>query len=364
MSLLKGVILMVVTANDLKQENKTKNKILLRILWEGRTLIALFVLIIIFGSSVPNFLTAENMLTVTKHVAEYALLGIGMTFVILTGGIDLSVGSIVGFAAMMAGGFIYQGIVLDKFNIAIYLSIPLVIIITLIISSLVGALNGSIVSYLKIPPFITTLGTLYVFRGFALLRSNGMTFPNLQGKAEYGNTGFQILGQGEIFKIPIPVIIFIIVAIIAGYILSKTPLGWHIYAVGGNEKAAELSGIDVKKIKIICYITSGFCAGLVGLIVASELVASHPAIGEGWELNAIAATVLGGASLSGGIGTITGTVIGAFIIGVLNDGMVMMGVSEFWQMVIKGIVIVLAVVLDVFQKEIQKRQMTRITAIK
>jgi ribose/xylose/arabinose/galactoside ABC-type transport system permease subunit len=341
------------------KDYKKENKILFKILWEGRTLIALFILVAVFGIKVPNFLTVENMLTITKHVAEYALLGIGMTFIILTGGIDLSVGSIVGFAAMMAGGFIYEGIVLQKFGITIFLSIPIVIILTLIISALVGTLNGLIISYVRIPPFIATLGTMYVLRGFALLRSNGMTFPNLQGKPEYGNTGFEWLGQGFISGIPVAVIIFIIVAIIAAYILSKTPFGWHVYAVGGNEKAAELSGLKVKKIKILCYTISGFCAGLVGLIVASELVASHPAIGEGWEMNAIAAAVLGGASLSGGIGSIGGTVIGAFIIGVLNDGMVMMGVSEFWQKVVKGIVIVLAVGLDILQQEIRKRQITK-----
>ena len=186
-------------------------------------------------------------------------------------------------------------------------------------------------------------------RGFALLRSGGKTFPNLVGDPALGNTGYPILGSGTILNIPLAVWIAIIIAIIAAYASKKTPFGRHVYAVGGNEDAAKLSGIRVDRIKMFTYMFSGFTAALTGLILSSQLVASHPATGESYELTAIAAVVLGGTSLSGGRGSIGGSVIGALILGVLNDGLVMVGVSSFWQTVIKGLVVVLAVIIDQYQ---------------
>jgi erythritol transport system permease protein len=338
------------------QEVKTNKKISLRmVLLKGRTFFALILLLIVFSMLIPNFLSPNNLILMSKHVVLYAILGIGMTFVIVTGGIDLSVGSIVGIAGMLAGGLIYEGLVLDSLGVTIYFSIPIIILLTLIFGALMGGINGFLITRFNVPPFIATLGVLYVARGFALLRSNGSTYPNLSGNPDYGNTGFAFLGSGTFIGLPISIWIMILFGVVAVYILKKTPLGWHIFAVGGNEKAANISGVRVNRVKFFVYMASGLCAAMVGLIVASQLGAAHPATGETWELNAIAATVLGGTSLSGGRGSIGGTIMGAFVICVLSDGMVMMGISEFWQMVITGGVIVLAVIVDQIQGRMQHK---------
>jgi erythritol transport system permease protein len=213
-----------------------------------------------------------------------------------------------------------------------------------------GAVNGWLVASLRVAPFIATLGLLYIARGGALLLSGGTTFPNLGGLAMRGNTGLPWLGDGAPLGIPAPIWMMATLAAVGAFIAARTPFGRHVYAVGGNERAARLAGVRVSRVTFLVYVISGFCAGLVGLIIAAELGAAHPATGETFELNAIAAVVLGGTSLSGGRGTIAGTLIGAFVIGVLADGLVLVGVSEFWQMVIKGLVIILAVILDQFQK--------------
>ncbi|MCX8062078.1 MAG: ABC transporter permease [Anaerolineales bacterium] len=292
----------------------------------------------------------------SKHVAINAIMAIGMTFVILGAGIDLSVGSIVGLAAMIAGGMIAQGVVLKFLGVAIFFRAYVVILFGLILGALVGLFNGLLITRLNVTPFIATLGTLYMARGFAQLRSDGNTFPNLSGNPLLNNTGFELLGSGRLVGIPISIWIMILFSILAVYITNKTPFGRHVYAIGGNERAAELSGIPVKTVKTITYVISGFCAAMAGLIIASELQAAHPATGTTYELNAIAAVVLGGTSLSGGRGSITGSILGAFVIGFLSDGLVILGVSSFWQTVIKGAVIVVAVVLDEFQQRLQRHQ--------
>jgi ribose/xylose/arabinose/galactoside ABC-type transport system permease subunit len=324
------------------------------VLMRLRTFIALFVITLAFtimlSSKGINFLAPINIITITKHVALTALLGIGMTFVILTGGIDLSVGSIVGLCGMIAGGLINEGLVLNIFGITVYFHVIVIILITLVLGTALGWFNGMLITKFKVAPFIATLGMLYMARGFANIRSKGATFPNLQENAVTQNTGFAVLGSGKIIGIPISIWIMLIVFALALYVSRKTPLGRHIFAIGGNKRAAALSGIQVNKITTLVYMFSGFCAAMVGLIISSQLVASHPATGESYEMNAIAAVVLGGTSLAGGIGSVSGTIIGAFVIGVLGDGLVMFGVSEFWQNVIKGIVIVTAVILDQLQQ--------------
>jgi len=325
------------------------------ILLKLRTFIMLGALLIFFSFRAPNFLSIGNFLIMSKHVAIYSFLAIGMTFVIITGGIDLSVGSIVGLAAMIAGGLIHEGLVLNLFGITIYYNVIIIIFITLVMGILVGGINGIVITKCKVAPFIATLGMYYVARGFANIRSGGETFSNLVGKSEYGNTGFPILGSASFFGINLSIWLMIIIAAIAIYIAKKTPLGRHIFAVGGNENAAKLSGINVDNTRMFVYMFSGFCSALAGLIIASQLVAAHPATGETYELNAIAAAVLGGTSMSGGRGSIFGTIVGAFVIGVLNDGMSMMGITEFWQKVIKGTVIVIAVIVDQLQANIQKK---------
>jgi erythritol transport system permease protein len=300
----------------------------------------------VFGVLSPSFLTSGNLVILSKHVALNALLAIGMTFVILTGGIDLSVGSVAGLSGMMAGSLLQEGLVLRPFGVVVYFTVPAVIAIALGVSLLVGLVNGFLVTRLRVAPFIATLGMLYVARGLALLLSGGATFPNLAGEAELGNRGLDRLGSGQLLGVPMPIVVMIVFAVVGIFLATKTPFGRYVYAIGGSERAAELSGVAVGRVKLAVYMISAFCAGMVGIIVASQLMAAHPATGETFELNAIAAVVLGGTSLSGGRGSIGGTLVGAFVIGVLSNGLVLLGVSEFWQIVIKGVVIVLAVVLD------------------
>lgn len=315
-----------------------------------RTLLALFAVLLFFSLVAPNFLSVANFLILLKHIAIVAILAIGMTFVILTGGIDLSVGSIAGLAGMVAGALLLHGLVVAPLGVTIYPSVPLVVVMVLALGALLGLVNGLLVTRLGVTPFIATLGMLYVARGAALLLSDGATFANLVGSADYGNQGFGWLGSGQVLGIPAPVWMLVAIALAAAFVAGSTTLGRRIYAVGGNERAALLSGVRTNRIKCIVYAISGCTAALVGMLVAADLVAAHPASGETFELSAIAAVVLGGASLSGGRGTIGGTIIGACVISVLSDGMVMIGVSEFWQMVIKGTVIVAAVVLDRLQE--------------
>lgn len=326
-----------------------------QLLLRARAFIALFVLVIIFSILSPTFLTPANIVIMSKHVAINAILGIGMTFVILTGGIDLSVGSIVGLCAMIAGGLINEGIVLEMAGVVVYPHIWTIILITLGAGLLMGALSGVVITRFNVAPFIATLGMLYVARGLALLRSGGNTFPNLVGRPELGNTGFPLLGAGNFLGINYSIWIMIVFALVAAFVTQRTPFGRQVYAIGGNERAAELSGVRVKRVKTIVYMISGFCAAMVGLVISSQLVAAHPATGTFFELNAIAAVVLGGTSLSGGRGSIGGTIIGAFVIGVLTDGLIGLGVSSFWQQVIKGAVIVLAVIIDQAQARLQER---------
>lgn len=321
------------------------------LLFRLRALLALFALLVVFSLLSPAFLTSGNLVMLVKHVAINAILAIGMTFVILTGGIDLSVGSVAGLAGMVAGGLISEGLVIESFGVRIYFHVWLVIALALLAGMAVGALNGLLVARLRVAPFIATLGMLYVARGFALLRSGGATFANLTGRPELHNTGFPWLGSATFLYVPVVIWLMVALAVVAAVVAGRTPFGRRVYAVGGNERAALLSGVRVDRVKLAVYVISGFCAALAGIIIASQLVAAHPATGETFELNAIAAVVLGGTSLFGGRGSIGGTIIGALVIGVLADGLVLLGVSEFWQIVIKGIVIILAVVIDQFQQK-------------
>jgi ribose/xylose/arabinose/galactoside ABC-type transport system permease subunit len=324
-------------------------------LLRGRAFIALILVLVVFTSMSPQFVSTGNIVIMSKHVAINALLAIGVTFVILTGGIDLSVGSIVGMTAMIAGGLINEGLSFPQLGIIVYPHTWMIILISLLVGTLMGTISGLIITRFNVAPFIATLGMLYVARGIAGLRNNGYTFPNLIGRPEYGNTGFEVLGAGSFLGINYSIWFMVAFALVAYVVSSRLSFGRHVYAIGGNERAAELSGVRVKRTKVIVYSISGFCAAMVGLIIASQLVAAHPATGESFELNAIAAVVLGGTSLAGGRGSIGGTLIGAFVIGVLGDGLVMMGVSSFWQNVIKGAVIVLAVIIDQVQARMQER---------
>jgi erythritol transport system permease protein len=220
----------------------------------------------------------------------------------------------------------------------------------------VGLVNGIIITRFNVAPFIATLGMLYIARGLALLSNDGATFPTLVGDPALGNTGFPELGAGTLLELPYSIWIMFGLTALAVFIAHKTPFGRQVYAIGGNERAAKLSGVRVKRVVMMTYVISGFCSAMVGLIIASQLVSAHPATGDTFELNAIAAVVLGGTSLAGGRGTVFGTLIGAFVIGVLRNGMVLEGLSSFVQTVITGAVIILAVVVDQLQVRLQQRR--------
>lgn len=327
------------------------------ILLKARTFIALAILLIFFSFRAPNFTQWSSVVLMVKHASIYGLLALGMTMVILTGGIDLSVGAVVGLSGMIAGGMIIEGLRFPFLQATIYPNVPLILILVCALALIIGLVSGLLISKVRVPAFIATLGMMYICRGFAMLRSGGATFPNLIGNPAHGNTGFDLIGSSTIpgLDIPYSIVIFLVMALISAFIMKKTPLGNQIYAVGGNESAARLSGIKTSKVKVFVYMFSAFCAALSGIIMTSQLRAAHPATGESWEMNAIASVVLGGTSMSGGVGNIGGTIIGVLVITVLNDGMIMMGVSSFWQMVIKGVVIIVAVVIDLLQKDLQKK---------
>lgn len=324
-------------------------------LLDQRAFLALIILIAIFGLMTDAFLSPSNLITMTKHVAYNAILALGMLFVILTGGIDLSVGSIVGLSGVVSG-VLLQGWNLSLFDVTAYPAVWVVIVIALAVGGAVGWLNGIIVTRFNVAPFVATLGTMYVARGAALLISNGATFPKLQGDPELGNTGFSFLGLGRPLGIPTAIWIMIGFAVIAVLLATRTRFGRWMYAAGGNPRAAELSGVPVRRVTIWVYVISGICAAMAGLIIASELTSAAPQTGQMFELNAIAAVVIGGASLFGGRGTVKGALIGAFVIGFLSDGLVLVGVSSFWQTVIKGLVIILAVILDQGQERLKRNR--------
>ncbi|MDT0187123.1 ABC transporter permease [Microbacterium sp. ARD31] len=335
------------TTTNVIIENKKRFSVA-KLLLEGRAFLALVLIIVVFSMLSPNYLTVGNLLIMASHVAIYAILGLGMLMVILNGGIDLSVGSTLGFSAIIAG-FLLQGVPINIFGITLFPSVPVVVLLSCGVGALVGLVNGVLVAKFNVAPFVATLGMLYVVRGLALLMTNGLTINDLAGDAELGNTGFNWLGFNRIFNIPIGVLIMGVVALILGFVLGRTRFGRWLYAAGGNERAAELSGVPVRKVKISVYVISGLCAAIAGLILASTLTSASPTAGNTYELTAIAAVVIGGAALSGGRGNVRGTLLGAFVIGFLADGLVIVGVSAYWQMVFMGAVIVVAVLLNTLQ---------------
>ncbi len=328
-------------------ENRKKFSVA-KLLLEGRAFLALILIIVVFSMMSPNYLTVDNVLIMASHVAIYALLGMGMLLVILNGGIDLSVGSTLGFSAIIAG-FLLQGVPINVFGVTLFPSVPVVVLLSCGVGALVGLVNGILVARFKVAPFVATLGMLYVVRGLALLMTNGLTINNLAGKDELGNTGFAWLGFNRVLGIPVGVLIMGVVALILGFVLGRTRFGRWLYAAGGNERAAELSGVPTVKVKIWVYVVSGVCAAIAGLILASTLTSASPTAGNTYELTAIAAVVIGGAALTGGRGNVRGTLLGAFVIGFLSDGLVIVGVSAYWQMVFMGAVIVVAVLLNSLQ---------------
>jgi erythritol transport system permease protein len=338
--------------------DKRKQFSLAKVLLEGRAFLALILIIVVFSLLSPNYFTIDNLLIMASHVAIYAILGMGMLMVILNGGIDLSVGSTLGFSAVV-GGFLLQGVPLNIFGIVLFPSVPVVVLLSCGVGALVGIVNGFLIAKFNVAPFVATLGMLYVVRGVALLMTNGLTLNDVDGDPALGNTGFAWLGFNRILGIPIGVIIMVMIALILGFVLNRTTFGRWLYASGGNERASELSGVPVKAVKVWVYVVSGICASIAGLILASTLTSASPTAGTTYELTAIAAVVIGGAALTGGRGTIRGTLLGAFVIGFLSDGLVIVGVSAYWQMVFIGAVIVIAVLLNTLQSGRRQRRSAR-----
>jgi len=288
----------------------------------------LIVICIFFAVLTPNFLTQNNLVNVVRQASINIVLAAGMTFVILTGGIDLAVGSVLGFTAVIA-------VAVSLVPALGWAAVPLALLAGL----LVGVLTGMTVAYVGLPPFIVTLGTYTAIRGAAYLVAGGTTVIN-------SKIGFAWIGNGYLGPVPWLVIIALLTIAISAFILHSTVLGVHVYATGGNAQAARLTGIPVPLVLIFAYGVSGLLSALGGVMSASRLYSAQGQLGIGYELDAIAAVILGGTSFSGGIGTVFGTLIGALIIAVLNNGLTLMNVSFYWQLVIKGAVIVLAVTLD------------------
>ncbi|MAQ37080.1 MULTISPECIES: ABC transporter permease [Thioclava] len=319
-----------------------------KILLEGRAFFALVAIIAVFSILSPVYFSIGNFLIMSSHVAIFGLLAIGMLLVILNGGIDLSVGSTLGLAGVVAG-YLMQGVEIPAAGVVLYPPVWAVVVLTICLGAFVGLINGVLIAFFNVPAFVATLGMLYVARGVALLMTNGLTYNNLGGAEALGNTGFDWLGFNRIAGVPIGVIVLALVALTVGLVLARTAFGRWLYASGGNERAAELSGVPTRSVKISVYVLSGICAAIAGLVLSSQLTSAGPTAGTTYELTAIAAVVIGGAALTGGRGNVRGTMLGAFVIGFLSDGLVIIGVSAYWQTVFTGAVIVLAVLLNSLQ---------------
>lgn len=293
-----------------------------------KSLIGLLVLCIVISIIAPRFFTIANIRNVLTQVSVNAVIAIGMSFVILTGGIDLSVGSILAISGAVAAS-----IIVATGNVF------LGVVTVLVMGMGIGFINGMLVAKGKIQAFIVTLATMTIFRGVTYVFTNGTPISGL-------GQGFSVIGNKMIAGIPIPIMIMVVIFGIGYYFLTQTRYGRYIYALGGNEDSARLTGINTTKVKTMAYIISGFTAALSGVIITSRIGSASPNAGVGFELDAIAAIVLGGTSLAGGEGSVVGTIIGALIIGVLNNGLNLMNVSPFYQAIVKGLVILLAVMVE------------------
>jgi len=300
-------------------------------------LIALIILVILVSIMNPSFIEPSNVMNLLRQSSVNALIAFGMTFVILTAGIDLSVGSILAFSGAITAAMILNGT-----------AAWLAVVVGILIGAVAGALNGFLVAYGKIAAFIATLATMTIFRGATYVFTNGnpVTGPKL-----VNSFFFAFIGQGYLFGIPFPIIIMLIIFAILYVLLHKTTFGRKTFALGGNENAAFVAGVKTKKVLMWIYIISGIMAALAGMILASRLGSAQPDAGTSYEMDAIAAAVLGGASLSGGKARMWGTLIGALIIATLSNGMNLLGISSFYQQIVKGLVILVAVLLDRSDKQ-------------
>lgn len=316
-----------------KVENQNKKNIDIKeVLVKYKSLIGLVLLIAVVSILNPSFLSSKNIFNILRQTSVNAIIAAGMTFVILTGGIDLSVGSILAISGAVCASLLASG-----------QNIVVAIIAAILVGAFVGFLNGFVIAKGKLQPFIATLATMTILRGLTLVFTDGkpITLGSNDLAIKFGN-----IGGGMIFGIPTPAIIMLVVFAVCAYVLHNTKMGRYNYALGSNEEATKLSGLSTDKIKIWVYTISGILASIAGIIITSRLYSAQPTAGTGYELDAIAAVVLGGTKLAGGKGKISGTIIGALIIGVLSNALNILDVSSYYQMMVKGIVILIAVLLD------------------
>jgi ribose transport system permease protein len=298
---------------------------------EAGIFFALVGLVILITGFQPNFINSGNLFLVSRQIALTAIIALGVLFVILTGGIDLSVGSTVGLSGFLCGLAMAAGLH------------PLVaIVVGLLTGAIVGAVNGAIVAFVGVTPFIVTLGMLGVARGAVLVLKHGDSVREI-------SKGFIAVGNGSVFGISVPVVILIIIAIVCFLVLGRSVFGRQVFAIGGNEKAAALSGINTRAVKFLTYVLSGVLSAVTGILFVARFQSAQADAGKGMELDAIAAAVIGGTSLMGGEGSVAGVLLGAIIMGVIRNGLVLMQVSSYWQELIIGTIIVLAAILDVIR---------------
>lgn len=307
-------------------------------------LVVLIVLVALMVVIAPNFATVTNLLNIARSISINAILAAGMTFVILAAGIDLSVGSTLAVAGVASVITALAG-----------LPSPLAILVGIVVGAVAGLANGILSAYFSLAAFIVTLGTMTFLRGLAYTLTDGQPIVS-------NTLGFRDIGNGYIAGIPAPVVVMVIVYAIAWFVLERTRYGRHIYATGGNAEAARLAGINVKRVITSVYVIAGACAGLAGVIFAARVVSAQPTAGTGYELDAIAAVVLGGTSLVGGRGRILGTLIGSVILGVLTTGLILMNVQFFTQLLIKGVVIILAISIDSLKRRTLRLPWSRAAA--
>ena len=304
-----------------------------------QSLFALVLMVIVLTLLSDKFLTIANQRNILLQISVNLCLSIGMTLIILTGGIDLSVGAILGLAGAVAAGLLKNGLVLKAFGVVLQFTPFGAMVAGVLVGLALGSFNGVAITRFKLPPFVATLGMLSIARGLTMLWTGGFPVTDLGPQ-------FGFIGAGFFLGVPMAVWISAALAVIFYFISKRTTLGRYIYAVGGSEKATAFSGINVNRVKICVYALGGALAAVAGLIVTARLDAADPKAGLGYELDSIAAVVIGGTSLSGGRGSILGTVLGCLIIGVLNNGLFLLDVSPFWQQVVKGVVILAAVAAD------------------
>lgn len=297
----------------------------------GLLFVILFIVVAMSFAS-PAFMTNQNIINIIRQVSINGIIAVGMTFVILTGGIDLSVGSVVAITSVICGSLLEGG-----------MNWALACLIGFVVALLFGAFNGYLIAYVGFQAFIATLASMTIGRGIALAYSNGKPFP-------IKNEAFIAIGQGSVFGLPIPIIILIIVVIIGLVIQKTTTFGRYIFAIGGNKNAAKLSGVKTRKIELMVYVMSAACAAIVGMILSARISSGQPTAGDGYELDAIAATAIGGTSMNGGMGSLVGTILGFMLLGLMTNSMNLLNINSFYQQIVKGLLIIIAVFLDMKSK--------------